>query len=168
MHRLLHIQERFHPLQMGDMIKCPYNLGCSFSVTSSIASLFTSNWHFSAELESFFWHSSHTRVISQNLSNQISILTKVGFHSNHQIPNHDLNSALWHLYDCKQRGDDSAYRKAAGQLLCLSTRALPVNLLALLRPPFSDWLASKHIRAYHPKHEIVNLHQLTKLISICG
>ena len=90
-------------------------LGCSFSVTSSIASLFTSNWHFSAELESFFWHSSHTRVISQNLSNQISILTKVGFHSNHQIPNHDLNSALWHLYDCKQRGDDSAYRKAAGQ-----------------------------------------------------
>ena len=91
------------------------DLGCSFSVTSSIASLFTSNWHFSAELESFFWHSSHTRVISQNLSNQISILTKVEFHSNHQIPNHDLNSALWHLYDCKQRGDDGAYRKAAGQ-----------------------------------------------------
>ena len=48
--------------------------------------------------------------------NQISILTKVGFHSNHQIPNHDLNSALCHLNDCKQRGDDSAYRKAAGQL----------------------------------------------------
>ena len=38
------------------------------------------------------------------------------FHSNHQIPNHDLNSALWHLYDCKQRDDDSAYRKAAGQV----------------------------------------------------
>lgn len=46
------------------------------------------------------------------------------------------------------------------------TRALPVNLLALLRPPFSDWLASKHKQAYQPKHEIVNLHQPRKLISI--